>query len=383
MLAPPRNFGGAGTVGPSGLMGENRPDLFPVRPPSMIRPPAPPAMPPATRPPVAARAGLHPRNRHQGRYDFARLTGQCPALSAFVITTAGGGAGIDFSDPFAVRALNRALLLVDYGITHWDIPDGYLCPPIPGRADYVHGLADLLAADHDGVVPRGPAIRALDIGVGANCIYPLLGHGDYGWRFVGSDIDATALAAANTIVQGNGLMAAIELRHQPARGAIFAGLLRGDETFDLSLCNPPFHASAEDAAHGSRRKWRNLGADGATPDAARTAPALNFGGQATELWCTGGEASFLRRMIRESTAIAGRVSWFSSLVSRADTLADVRRQLKKAGVLDMREVAMAQGSKQSRFVAWTFLDADRRALARSARVESASGAGGAPDANAR
>ena len=333
----------------------------------MIHPPERPTPPVSERPRATARAGLHPRNRHQGRYDFARLTAQCPALSAFVVTTAAGEASIDFSDPDAVRALNRALLQADYGIAHWDLPDGYLCPPIPGRADYLHGLADLLAGGNDGVIPRGPAIRVLDIGVGANCIYPLLGQRDYGWRFVGSDIDVTALRAADAIVRANpGLSEAIELRHQPARGAIFAGLLRGGETFDLSLCNPPFHTSAQDAARGSQRKRRNLGKPASgrhalgKPEAAPTVPALNFGGQATELWCTGGEASFVRRMIRESAAIGAQVFWFSSLISKTETLADVRRQLKKAGAREVHEVAMAQGSKQSRFVAWTFLDAAQR-----------------------
>ena len=317
-------------------------------------------------------APFHPRNHHQGRYDFARLTQHSPALSAFVISTPAGEASIDFSDPDAVRALNRALLKADYGIAHWDIPDGYLCPPIPGRADYLHGIADVLAGDNGGAVPRGPAIRALDIGVGANCIYPLAGHSDYGWRFVGSDIDATALAAANAIVQRNGLGGAIELRHQPARGSIFGGVLRDSEQFDLSVCNPPFHTSAEEAARGSRRKWRQLDkTDGsgsnATGPGATAAPALNFGGQASELWCTGGEASFLRRMIRESAGVRMQVLWFSSLVAKAEHLTDVRRQLKKAGAQGIREVQMAQGSKQSRFVAWTFLDASQRATWSSRR----------------
>lgn len=295
---------------------------------------------------------LHPRNRHQGRYDFARLTAQCPELPGFLITTPVGETTIDFSNPDAVRALNRALLKVDYGVAHWDIPDGYLCPPIPGRADYLHGLADLLAQCNDRVIPRGPAVRVLDIGVGANCIYPLVGHADYGWRFVGSEIDVTALQSASAIVQANpGLSEAIELRHQSNRGQIFAGVVRDDERFDLTLCNPPFHASAKDAARGSRRKSRNLG----TPDAP-----LNFGGQASELWCTGGEASFLRRMIRESVRIKTQVLWFSSLVSKADHLADVHKQLKKAGAQDVCEVAMGQGNKQSRFVAWTFMGSAQR-----------------------
>jgi 23S rRNA (adenine1618-N6)-methyltransferase len=74
--------------------------------------------------PSGAAAGLHPRNRHQGRYDFALLMAHCPELSAFLITTPAGGTSLDFGNPQAVRALNRALLKVQYGVAHWDIPDG-------------------------------------------------------------------------------------------------------------------------------------------------------------------------------------------------------------------------------------------------------------------
>jgi 23S rRNA (adenine1618-N6)-methyltransferase len=311
----------------------------------------------------AARTTLHLRNRHQGRYDFAALTAAVPALSAFLLKTHGGEASIDFSDPAAVRALNRALLKTQYGIAHWDLPEGYLCPPIPGRADYLHGLADLLAESNAGDIPQGAAIHALDIGTGANLIYPLLGRHEYGWRFVGTDIDITALRAAEAIVDANGLRKAIELRHQPERARIFDGLLREDEVFDLTLCNPPFHASAEDAARGSQRKWRNLG----KPQTARAGATLNFGGQSTELWCPGGEAAFVRRMIQESAQIATRVFWFSTLISKSDHLADVRKRLKQAGTQDIREIAMAQGQKQSRFVAWTFLDAAQREAWRAMR----------------
>ncbi len=335
----------------------------------MPRPTKPPVEPYSrTRrtPAFAARAGLHPRNRHQGHYDFAALTAASPTLSAFVMTTTGGEKSIDFSDPAAVRALNRALLKMQYGIAHWDLPEGYLCPPIPGRADYLHGLADLLAESNAGRIPRGAAIRALDIGTGANLIYPLLGHREYGWRFVGSDIDAIALRAAAAIVDANGFRSAIELRHQPDSTHIFDGLLNDDEMFDITLCNPPFHASAEDAARGSQRKWRNLGRAGAARGGAR----LNFGGQSTELWCPGGEASFVRRMIRESAQIAARVYWFSTLIAKSEHLADVRRQLKQANAQEVREIAMAQGNKQSRFVAWSFLDTLQREAWRAARWQN-------------
>ncbi len=333
----------------------------------MIRPPERPARPAAERS-ASPQAGLHPRNRHRGRYDFAALTAASPTLSAYLTTAPDGEASIDFSDPAAVRALNRALLKTQYGIAHWDLPEGYLCPPIPGRADYLHGLADLLAAPSAGdvdaaIIPRGSSVRVLDVGTGANIIYPLLGHREYGWRFVGTDIDLTALRAAAAIVDANGLRKMIELRHQPDPARIFDGLLRDDEIFDLTLCNPPFHSSAADAARGNQRKRRNLG----KVDAQGAGARLNFGGISTELWCTGGEAGFVRRMIRESVGIATRARWFSTLIAKSEHLADVRKQLQQVGAQDVRVVAMAQGNKQSRFVAWTFMDAAQREAWRASR----------------
>jgi 23S rRNA (adenine1618-N6)-methyltransferase len=99
-----------------------------------------------------------------------------PELGQFVIINPYGKESIDFANPDAVRVFNRALLKAFYGIAHWDIPADYLCPPVPGRADYVHFLADLLASVNDGKIPRGSIVRVLDIGMGANCVYPLIGH---------------------------------------------------------------------------------------------------------------------------------------------------------------------------------------------------------------
>ncbi len=297
---------------------------------------------------------LHPRNRHQGRYDFDALIKDTPELSTFVFVNPYGDKSIDFANPAAVKTLNRALLKSFYGIAHWNIPANYLCPPIPGRADYVHYLADLLASKNKGVIPRDAAVRVLDIGIGANAIYPLIAHAEYGWQFLGSDIDANALTSARTTIHANpGLSAAIKLRQQKSPAHIFKGVLGTNDYFDLTLCNPPFHSSQEEALSSNQRKWRGLGK--AEPN-QRTAK-LNFGGQNTELWCDGGEALFIRRMIEESTTVSKQVFWFSSLVSKASNLPDVLSALKKAKAFEVKTVEMTQGQKQSRFVAWTFLDA--------------------------
>ena len=133
------------------------------QPPKRPRKPAPAAVKTAP-----SKGELHPRNRHQGHYDFPALIKASPELGQFVISNPYGKPSIDFANPQAVKVFNRALLAQYYGIRHWDIPDGYLCPPIPGRADYLHNLADLLATDNAGQIPRGTAIQALDVGVGAN-----------------------------------------------------------------------------------------------------------------------------------------------------------------------------------------------------------------------
>jgi 23S rRNA (adenine1618-N6)-methyltransferase len=346
------------------------PRLYSLIDSAMALPPKRPSRKPAT--PVKAAAmksdankgQLHPRNRHQGRYDFPALIKTSPELAAFVIINPYGKESIDFANPAAVKVFNRALLKQFYGINHWDIPADYLCPPIPGRADYLHYLADLLAADNAGKIPRGARVRALDIGVGANCIYPLLGHREYAWQFLGSDIAASAIASAQAIVRSNpGLSEAITLRQQPDSAHIFQGLLLSDERFDLTLCNPPFHASAEEASSGSKRKWKNLG----KLDPKRKLPVLNFGGQAAELWCQGGEAAFVSRLVKESAQVGQQVLWFSSLISKASNLPGVYSALKQAGALQVKTVEMAQGQKQSRFVAWTFQTPEQQQAWRKTR----------------
>ncbi|MFT3849313.1 MAG: 23S rRNA (adenine(1618)-N(6))-methyltransferase RlmF [Propionivibrio sp.] len=310
------------------------------------------------RPASVAHPQLHPRNRHGARYDFVALIGCSPELTPFVAPNAYGDDSIDFADPLAVRALNRALLKHAYGIAAWTLPARYLCPPIPGRADYLHYLADLLA-DVNSEIPRGRAVRVFDIGTGANLVYPLIGHAEYGWHFVGSDIERDALANAQAIVDANaGLAGAIELRLQTSPANVFKGVIRRDERFDLVMCNPPFHASLEDARAGSERKWRNLGKFGKT-STPRT-PTLNFGGRGAELVYPGGEAGFIRRIIDESARMPDRCLWFTTLVSKAENLRGIEHALTAAGVRARRTIEMAQGQKKSRIIAWTYLTARQR-----------------------
>ncbi|OOY05978.1 23S rRNA (adenine(1618)-N(6))-methyltransferase RlmF [Thioclava sp. F28-4] len=301
---------------------------------------------------MATKPMLHPRNQHRAGYDFERLIVQTPELEAFTTRNPRGRMTIDFADVDAVRMLNRALLRTHYDIDFWDLPATYLCPPIPGRVDYIHYLADLLAECNNHEIPHGREIKALDIGTGASLVYPLTGQHEYGWEFTGVDIDPVSINSAAEICDRNGLN--ISLRRQSDPEDIFKGVIGPDDIFHVTLCNPPFHASIEQADKGTQRKWRNLGKG--------HSKKLNFGGQNAELWCPGGEIGFIARMIEQSTGFADQCLWFTSLVSKKDNLQPISRLLRKARVAESRVVEMAQGQKTSRFIAWTYYPEAQRSL---------------------
>jgi len=299
----------------------------------------------------SVKTGLHPGNPHKFRYDFHKLILSCSELAQYVSVNQYGDESIDFSDPNAVKTLNKSLLINFYGISYWDIPDDYLCPPVPGRADYIHYLADILSSCNSNVIPRGNCISILDIGVGANCIYPIIGSHEYSWHFTGSDIDPVSLHSAEKIINSNSSLSdAVDLREQRSTNSIFCGIIKPDEYFDASICNPPFHSSPEEAAEGTLRKINNL----KLKNSAET--VLNFGGQNNELWTAGGEESFVRKMIEESSEFAGNCLWFTTLISKKTTLPGVYKTLKRARAAEVRTVSMAQGQKISRIVAWSFMD---------------------------
>lgn len=298
---------------------------------------------------VKEKATLHPRNKYQGHYDFALLCEACPDLKQYVSKNEYKTETIDFTNPQAVKWLNRALLKAQYGISNWNIPKNYLCPPIPGRADYLHYMADLLAEKNGGVIPTGNKISILDIGIGANCIFPMIGISEYGWRFVGTDIDEEALKSAAKIVETNPqLTDLVELRLQKTPDSILNGILLPTEHFDFCVCNPPFHRSEIDAKNANQKKVRNL-----TKDKGAKAQ-LNFGGVDAELYCKGGEMGFIQNMITESIIYKDQFRYFSSLVSKGEHVKPLLNSLNYYEIPFTKTIEMSQGNKKSRILIWGF-----------------------------
>jgi 23S rRNA (adenine1618-N6)-methyltransferase len=293
---------------------------------------------------------LHVRNRNREQYDLDALIIAIPALSEYIQPNRFGEESVDFSNPIAVKLLNKALLHHYYGIKNWDFPDENLCPPIPGRAEYLHLMADLLSENNSNKIPKGDQITCLDIGVGASCIYPIIGVTEYGWKFIGSDIDSKSLESAKQIADANpSLQEKIKFRLQKSRTNIFNGIVDTTEKIDIAICNPPFHASTKDAQRGSQRKVSNLtGIDTKNP-------ILNFAGISNELITEGGEYNFVTTMIYESKKFSKNFYWFSTLVSKESNLKGIYNSLDKFEALQVKTIPIETGNKYGRIIAWSFL----------------------------
>lgn len=315
---------------------------------------------------IQEKVRLHIRNKNRERYDLAALKVAVPELANHITINKYEAESVDFANPVAVKLLNKALLNHYYGIKNWEFPAENLVPPIPGRADYLHYMADLLGQSNFGDLPDGDKIKVLDIGVGASCIYPIIGVTEYGWNFIGSDIDAQSIESSTNIVNLNpSLEGKVECRVQENPKAFFAGILNDDEKIDFSMCNPPFHSSTEEAQKVSHRKVKNL-------SGKKTAKVeLNFAGISNELICEGGEAKFIHSMITESQDFAKNCFWFTTLVSKQSNLKGIYKSLNEMEVAQIKTIPIGTGNKSSRIIAWSFLSKEEQKEWRETRWRAA------------
>ncbi|NIJ44647.1 23S rRNA (adenine1618-N6)-methyltransferase [Wenyingzhuangia heitensis] len=281
---------------------------------------------------------MHQKNPFQEDYNFDELCQANPNLKKHVFVNEYGNKTLKFADKTAVRELNKALLKHHYQLTFWDIPETNLCPPIPGRLDYLLHVADLLEPQEE--------ITLLDIGTGANLIYPILGTCHFNWKCTASEVDKDSISNAKNIIQNNSLLNSIDVRHQQFKNSILNNIIQPNDFFDVVVCNPPFFKNSFDADQKNKRKVKNLQLE--------EAETLNFGGKSNELWYKGGEEAFVKKMAEESVLFKTQVGWFTSLVSQKENLKNIKRAINKTKPTEVKIVDMQQGNKQSRFVAWRF-----------------------------
>lgn len=280
---------------------------------------------------------MHPKNPFSADYNFDSLVALYPPLKPFVFVNEYNTKTIKFANSEAVKALNTALLKEHFGITYWDLPANNLCPPVPGRLDYLLHVADLIDKKED--------VHMLDIGTGANLIYPILATTHLNWKCTASEVNIDSLKNAQKIIDNNPSLKDIELRHQQFKSHILERVITSTDCFDVVVCNPPFFKNRTDAEKNNLRKFENLNLSEENTQ--------NFGGLSNELWYKGGEEAFIRTMAEESIQFKHQVHWFTAIVSQKENLKNIKRAVNKTKPTEVRIVEMELGNKQSRFIACT------------------------------
>ena len=129
----------------------------------------------------------------QQRPNFVLLCQKYPELDACVIKRRRSGDVIsstipvfDFKDEHVLRTLTTVLFKDEFNLDVV-LPHDRLTPPLPNRVNYLRWLSVLLNSSAGTVSNNSTrsSPHILDIGVGASCVYPLLGHRMYGWQFTG------------------------------------------------------------------------------------------------------------------------------------------------------------------------------------------------------
>jgi 23S rRNA (adenine1618-N6)-methyltransferase len=183
-------------------------------------------------------------------------------------------------------------------------------------------------------------------GVGASCIYGLLGTASRpNWRFFGTELDEKNFDFAQRNVEGNNLSNRIKLLRTSALDRLLPldKLCSPSTTIDFTMCNPPFYSSEQDMQSST---WTKA----APPSAVCT-------GAPVEMITEGGDAGFVSRMADESKEMAGRVRWYTSMFGKLDSVLVVVERLKKLGCRNWALGTLFTGSPTRRWVlAWSWGD---------------------------
>ncbi|OLL25322.1 putative methyltransferase-like protein [Neolecta irregularis DAH-3] len=264
-----------------------------------------------------------------------------------VVECEPGRLTIDFNNPKALVELTRCLMKRDFGVD-LEIPQDRLCPPVPGRLDYILWIQDLVDStdpstdDFDYDLERD--VSGLDIGAGSTCIYPILACKTRPkWKVYGTDIDEKSYNYAVANVERNHLESQIKLLFTLKETSLFPLLEFKIDRLDFTMCNPPFYESVEEMLQSAREK---------------SYPAFSScTGSESEMITPGGEAAFVARMIEESKAVRDKIQWFTSILGKLSSLTIIVEKLKEENISNYALGTVMQGNRTKRWVvAWSFSD---------------------------
>ncbi|KRT80204.1 methyltransferase, partial [Oryctes borbonicus] len=254
---------------------------------------------------------MHPRNIYNKRLDFKALADEFPEFRKHTVLDIKGRIAFDFKDLEALRTLSKTLLKKDFNLD-LHFPQNGLIPTIPLRLNYILFIEDLLKS-----INRIEAIKGLDIGTGASCIYPLISARKNKWYMIGTDINYNAIEYAQRNVAKNALSHLIEVVLVKEETVLEEILRRDDARYDFCMCNPPFFGNPNELCSQLKRKLN------------RPLPKNAFVAEMHEVLTEGGEFAFVSKMIDESNKFHDRIRLYTSMIGIKRNIKPLLEKLQK------------------------------------------------------
>ena len=272
--------------------------------------------------------------------DFSILIKEYPELKNFLKIQSDdiGQYSFDWSKKELSLLMTKHILNYYFKIEYYSIPNNFLIPPVPSRLNYINMIHSLLTSFNlINEKNNENEIIGVDIGTGANIIYPLLGHSVYNWKFICSEINEEAYENALKIINNNKLEEYIKLIKQKYKNNILIGVINREEKYTFTMCNPPYYDYEEEIKFEDKIKDCEYNFD--------------------EIYFKNGEFGFFNRLFDESVCYYKNIFLFTILIgkkSNAEKIYDKISNEKNVKYFDMKRIKT--GNNMRYIIYWSFFN---------------------------
>ena len=231
------------------------------------------------------------------RPDFLTLIKEFPELKKYKLKQNEDNEDefqFDWSNNELSLLMDKSILNYYFNIKYYDIPKGFLIPPIPSRINYINLINSIITKLINDIDIKN--IIGIDIGTGANIIYPILGYSIYKWKFICTEINKEAYNNAKLILQKNNLENNINIIKQNNKDNIFISILNRENKYLFSMCNPPYYNYENEIKLEDKKRDNEYNFD--------------------EIYYKNGEYGFFQRYFEESICYKNNVFLYTILIGK-------------------------------------------------------------------
>ena len=229
--------------------------------------------------------------------DFLTLIKEFPELKKYILKQNEDNEEefqFDWSNNELSLLMDKSILNYYFNIKYYDIPKGFLIPPIPSRINYINLINSIITKLIKDIDIKN--IIGIDIGTGANIIYPILGYSIYKWKFICTEINNEAYNNAKLILQKNNLENNINIIKQNNKDNIFISILNRENKYIFSMCNPPYYNYENEIKLEDKKRDNEYNFD--------------------EIYYKNGEYGFFQRYFEESICYKNNVFLYTILIGK-------------------------------------------------------------------